>query len=106
MDWVRIYELHNSYEWAVQRILNCVDPWGDNRADMRQAVNTARQIISQSVESVSEEELTGLIKRLAGYLKIHRPEQVIDEDQQTLERISAEAARIVGQGNAQGNGVA
>lgn len=35
-----VYESHTEYEWLVQKVLAKVDPWGDDRADMRAANNT------------------------------------------------------------------
>ena len=34
MDWVEIYEAHTPYEWAMQKMLMLVDPWGDVVLDM------------------------------------------------------------------------
>ena len=40
MDWVEVYESHTPYEWRVQQILAVIDPWGDDRADLRAAHTT------------------------------------------------------------------
>ena len=40
MGWVEIYEAHTPYEWAMQKMLMAVDPWGDERDDLRHAINT------------------------------------------------------------------
>jgi len=40
MHWVEVYESHTPYEWLVQQVLAAVDPWGDERADIRAAHNT------------------------------------------------------------------
>lgn len=41
-DWIRVYESHTPYEWKVQVALSIVDPWGDDRADRRAALNTIK----------------------------------------------------------------
>lgn len=40
MDAVELYLSHTPTEWLVQRVLAVVDPWGDERADKRAALNT------------------------------------------------------------------
>lgn len=72
MAWVEIYDSHNAYEWGLQVALTEVEPWGDDRDDLRAAVNTAR-IVSSNVK-VEEDQLADLIHSTRSYLKIHQPE--------------------------------
>lgn len=87
LDWVRVYESHTAYEWTVQRILAMVDPWGDARADVRHAVNTAAIVSSQQVER-DEDDAAQLIDGLRKYLNVHNPEKFNEEDQSTLDAIA------------------
>lgn len=74
-DWVAVYESHSPYEWALQEVLARVEPWGDERADLRQAVSTAALLLNGV--DVSEEERGAAVIGLANYLKINEPEQEV-----------------------------
>lgn len=74
MDWVRIWESHNEYEWTLQRVLMAIEPWGEARADLRAAVNTAQVVVSNSSEA-SSGAVGELVDQLSHYLKIHRPNE-------------------------------
>ncbi len=56
-----IYEDHTPYEWLIQAALSEVDPWGDDRADLRAEVNTLAAL-------APDEDSLG---RLRSYLAIH-----------------------------------
>lgn len=73
-DWIEVYESHNSYEWALQIALSVVDPWGDDRDDLRHAVNTAQRVASQAAES-QEAVFDAVVDAMTKYLKIHRPDE-------------------------------
>lgn len=64
MDWVRVYDSHTLYEWTVQTALNIVDPWGDDRADMRSEAH-ALAVIGPCEET---------IENLHGFIEINRQE--------------------------------
>ena len=71
MDWVEVYESHTPYEWLTQQALAVVDPWGDDRADMRAAINT----IAVRGDGDSQSEVMDV---LLGYLEINkRPEPTV-----------------------------
>lgn len=92
MDWVRIYESHNAYEWGLQKIRAVVDPWGDDRAEFSRAVNTAAIVASNSAEP-EEGRISELIKSLRAFLCVHNPQKFQDEDRDTLNRISETMAK-------------
>jgi len=58
-----VYESHTPYEWLVQRCLMIVDPWGDDRDDLRAAINT--------VASTPTQDAGELQDVLIGYVKIN-----------------------------------
>jgi hypothetical protein len=67
MDWVAVYESHTPYEWIVQTVLNIVDPWGDDRADLRAETNTLATV-AQTQEA---------LERLTNYLQIHERNETV-----------------------------
>lgn len=72
MDWVAIYESHTPYEWLVQQCLAVVDPWGDDRDDLRAAVNT------MATFPAGDFDRNEFMQSLRAYLKIHeQPEQAV-----------------------------
>ena len=72
-DWWRIKSLHTPYEWALQIAMQSVEPIGEDRADLRAAVNTANLIVSQSTD-VTNEQATSLIESMRGYLRVNQRE--------------------------------
>lgn len=52
MSWVEVFESHTTYEWIVQEALSIVDPWGDDRADLRAEANTFA-MVAPSEETIS-----------------------------------------------------
>lgn len=72
MDWVEVYESHTPYEWLVQQVLAVVDPWGDDRDDLRAAVNTMAAIPAGDFDRNEFRE------SLRSYLKINeQPEESV-----------------------------
>lgn len=84
-DWIKLYESHNEYEWALQQLLALLDPWGDERADFRAAVNTATQIASQQTEPDMDAMLRQ-IEALRRYVPADSDDQ--SENPETLRKIS------------------
>lgn len=70
-DWLTVYESHTPYEWLVQTALAIVDPWGDDRADMRAAINTMAVLPGDEGREETAAALTG-------YLKINEDEEDVD----------------------------
>lgn len=67
MDWVEVYESHTPYEWITQVALSIVDPWGDDRDDLRAETNTLA-VVAQTQES---------LERLTNYLAIHERDHTV-----------------------------
>lgn len=59
---MNVYESHTPYEWAVQTALSIVDPWGDDRADLRAAVNTMALYPAPEGREEAAASLTGYLK--------------------------------------------
>jgi hypothetical protein len=51
LDWVEVYEAHTPSEWAHQVALSIVDPWGDDRGDMRMKAH-ALAVITPCEETI------------------------------------------------------
>lgn len=68
-DWLTLYESHTPFEWQLQEVLAVVDPWGDDRDDLRAAVNT--MVALPVGEDVDRGEV---MDALTGYLKINATE--------------------------------
>jgi len=76
LDFDNVYYEMNPFEWSVHQALSIAEPWGEDRADLRAAINTVRQLLANSndpSEDVIEEEL----RSLSGYLGINRPPERI-----------------------------
>lgn len=65
-DWLSFYESHTPFEWQLQETLAVVDPWGDERDDLRAAVNTMI-----AIPHSDEVDRMEVMEHLTGYLKIH-----------------------------------
>ena len=70
MDWVKVYESHNEYEWRMQIALMQVEPWGEDRADYRAAMNTAMMVEAQA-ETHDEGRASGVIHQMRTYLPFY-----------------------------------
>lgn len=88
-DWIRVYESHTEYEWALQQLRARLMPWGEDRADFRAAMNTAAAIASQMVEPDTE-AIGRTIEALRSYLP--EGDGTETDDPATLRQI-AEAMR-------------
>ena len=78
-DWWNIRDEHSPYEWAVQRLLYAVDPFGPERDDARHAWNTVHDVARTSMNQIDETDLRDLLKTLRAYLKCQEdPETEID----------------------------
>lgn len=60
----------------MQLALSEVEPWGDERADIRQAVSTGHIVLSQSSET-TDEQRAELFDVLQFYLPVNKPQEVI-----------------------------
>lgn len=69
-----------------------VDPYGDVRADMRAAVNTANQIAAQAAEQLSGEEFQHLYETLVGYCDKSPDETAVEFNPDALAKITKGAS--------------
>lgn len=77
LDWWNVRDEHSPYEWALQKALFAVEPWGEDRADLRAAVNT-QQIVAAHGVALDEDDFA----KLRFYLKVNSPKQVLSPAQQ------------------------
>jgi hypothetical protein len=68
LDWWNIKAEHTSYEWAAQIALYQVAPYGDRRADLRTAYNTANTIAAGRTQQTQPDEFRDMIATLMNYL--------------------------------------
>lgn len=88
IDWWNVYEEHTAYEWACQIAQFNAEPWGDDRDDLRSAVNAASVASAMSTQTISDEQFNEMVNGLAHYLKVNQqPEKTVGP---------AEAARLSG----------
>ena len=72
-DWWRIKGMHTPYEWALQVAAESIDPFGEERADIRAAVNTANLMAAQS-SNVTNDQVQTMIDSLRSYLQVNQVE--------------------------------
>lgn len=73
--WIDVYESHNPYEWMVQKCLAAVDPWGDERADLRAAYNTV-----YAMKLPDEADAQAAFDNLREYVTTDDENDLYDED--------------------------
>jgi len=86
-DWWNLKAEHTPYEWAAQRALYEVAPWGERRADLRAAFVTANLMCSQSSQERSDEDFQAMVESLASYLKCDCDNDDEEADLTALERM-------------------
>jgi hypothetical protein len=75
-DWIKVYESHTPYEWMVQVCLaRIVDPWGDDRADWRAAINTVN-----SIPLSEDDDPQKIFSGLRNYITPDEENSLYDED--------------------------
>jgi hypothetical protein len=75
LDAIKVYEDHTPYEWRLQECLAAVDPWGDDRADLRAAVHTINTMPLSEGDNVDE-----IFERLRNYVTTDSEDDIYDED--------------------------
>ena len=65
MAWVEMFESHTPYEWRMQQARAIVDPWGEDRADVRSQINTSQLIAASQPENTELRDATA--KAVAAY---------------------------------------
>lgn len=92
LDWWNLRAEHTPYEWLMQLAMYAVAPFGERRADMRAARQTAGLIASQRAEAMDADEFCSLWSTLANYLEcdVDKDEEE-DVDMQALNDIKGAA---------------
>lgn len=60
----------------MQLALSDVEPWGEDRADIRSAVSTGHVVLAHAEQS-TEEQRTELFNALQFYLPVNQPPEVL-----------------------------
>lgn len=68
-DWWQLRKEHTPFQWAVQQTLASVQPYGEQRADMRAAMMTANLMAMQSTKPIPDDEFAAMVDSLRSYLK-------------------------------------
>ena len=77
-DWLEFTNALTRYELSVFEALETVEPYGEDRSDLRQAVNTARIVASLSSGEIDSGDYDKLVEGLRHYLKCNS-EDLIQE---------------------------
>ncbi len=79
-DWWNVYLEHTDFEWAMQVAMYSAEPWGESRADIRMAKNTAELMAANGL--LTDEGFGEVYQGLANYLECNRePEKKISPGQ-------------------------
>lgn len=76
-DWWNIKGEHTPYEWAMQQAMFLVEPYGEDRADLRAAHNTIAMCLAQASAMPSEEVIAEVENALRFYLQCNQPEEEV-----------------------------
>ena len=88
LDWWNVRAEHNAWEWAAQRAMYEVCPFGEKRDDLRQAINTLAIARSVTWSEVSEDDCRNLLNNLCDYLPCDKQHDITAEaDMNALERM-------------------
>ena len=68
-DWWNLRKEHTPFQWALQQTLARVQPYGEQRADMRAAMMTANLMAMQSSKPVDDVDFSEMVESLMSYLK-------------------------------------
>ena len=75
LDFWNVYAEHTPHQWKVQQILYSIEPFGEDRADLRTAVATARLIAMNASEPISDAEYKQEVDNIRFYLKVNQPKE-------------------------------
>ena len=76
LDFDRLYYELSPYELSVHLALFEIEPWGDDRADLRAALNTIKQVAAFTGES-DDNVLQEVFEGTARYLAVSKPPEKI-----------------------------
>ena len=77
LDYVNVYREHTPHEWLVRKLLYQIEPFGEDRADLRAAVNTLRLVQMWASEPLTESQCEQEINNLRFYLKVNQPPEIV-----------------------------
>lgn len=81
-DWWNVRKEHTPFQWACQIARSIVEPWGDERADLRAAQNTTQIVVSNAWEKPDDDVIDAVFEGLRFYLKSNAPaEQILSPAQ-------------------------
>jgi len=92
LDWWNIKAEHTAYEWAAQKAMYAVCPFGERRADMRTAINTLTLLTSQMSPQnrPSDDDLNLILNSLQNYLQCYKTEE-LEFDADALKKVKPDA---------------
>jgi len=67
---------HTEFEWIVQQLADIIDPIGEPREDLRNALSTAKLIGAMNPE-IDDEALSEIAQKLQHYLSHNQPKDDI-----------------------------
>jgi hypothetical protein len=77
MDWWKVYGSHTPHEWALQKARAAVDPWGEDRADFRAALNTLQVVCGLALKTPDQDNLSSVLTYLRTYTQANRIEEKV-----------------------------
>lgn len=79
-DWWNLKAEHTAWEWAAQLAMYAVAPFGERRADIRAAFNTANLMAVQA-GNMKTADFRGAVEHLCDYMPCDRDgEEFVDLD--------------------------
>ena len=89
IDFWNLHQELTPYQLAVHRAAADIEPFGEDRADIRTAMNTILQMQAMSAKPISEVAIREIMSLAANYLDVNRPpEKVVGS--KYLKRLAAE----------------
>jgi hypothetical protein len=88
-DWWNLRDEHTPFQWQAQLAMYFASPWGERRADLRQAISTANLMMMQcSAEGRTQDQFSEIIRGLTEYLPGSNTEETADLEALKLMRAS------------------
>lgn len=75
MDWLKVYGSHTPHEWALQKARAAADPWGDDRADWRAALNTLQVVCGLALKTPDADRIIAALTHLRTYTPAYHVEE-------------------------------
>lgn len=91
LDWWNIKAEHTPYEWVCQIAMYQVNPFGERRADIREAISATNQILASAGAKVSKQDAQALFESIRDYLKCNEQTDEEDVDFEALKKVKGSA---------------